>query len=72
MMNNRMTIFVGALIVAVLAIAASIYYAMPGYYHILTTHDYTSSHPTHVLLFAVIAVICIIGALVSRPKSAHS
>jgi hypothetical protein len=66
---NRMVIFIGAIIVAILATVACIYYATSGHYHILVTHDYTSGHPTHAVLFGAIAVICIIAALVMRPKS---
>jgi hypothetical protein len=66
---NRMIIFIAAIVVAILAIIASIYYATPGHYHILVTHDYTSGHPSHALLFGAIAVVCIIAALVMRPKS---
>ena len=67
---NRSTIFIGAIIIAILAIIACIYYAMPGYYHILVTHDYTSGHPTHAVLFGAIAIVCVIAALVMRPKPA--
>ncbi|HEX4205380.1 MAG TPA: hypothetical protein VHZ51_14545 [Ktedonobacteraceae bacterium] len=66
---NRMALFVGSIIVAILAIAASIYYFTPGHYHLLVTHDYMSRHVTHTVAFAALAVICIIAALVTRPKS---
>jgi len=66
---NRSAIFYGAIIVAVLAVILSVYYIVPGYYHILTTHDYNSGHPTHAVAFAVVAVICIIAALIYRPRS---
>jgi hypothetical protein len=61
-------IFFGAIVVAVISALIAVYYAIPGPYHVLTTHDYTSSHPTHVLLFAGITVVCILAALVTRPK----
>lgn len=67
---NRMTLFIGAIIIAVLAILASIYYIMPGYYHILVTHDYTSGHPTHAVAFGALAIVCILAAVITRPKSA--
>ena len=62
-------LFFGAIIVAIIALALSIYYIVPGPYHLLTTHDYTSSHPTHAVLFFAIAIVCVIAALVTRPKS---
>ncbi len=69
-MNNKIALFWGAIIAAVVCIGISIYYIVPGYDHILTTHDSTSSHPTHAFAFFALAVICAIFALVTRPKSA--
>ena len=69
-MKNKTTIFVAAIIAAVLCLAISVYYIMPGYYHLLVTHDYTQGHPTHAFAFFALAVICVVVALVTRPKSA--
>jgi hypothetical protein len=66
--SNNPVLFFGAIGVAVIAIALSVYYIMPGYNHILVTHDPMAGHPTHALGFAAIAVVCIIAALVNRPK----
>jgi len=63
-------IFYGAIVVAVIALALSIYYMIPGYSHILVTHDSTAMHLTHAIGFAAITVVCIIAALVNRPKPA--
>ena len=68
-MNNRKPLFIGALIAAVVCIGISIYYSIPGYSHLLVTHDATHSHPTHAFAFFVLAVICILGSLITRPKS---
>ncbi|MBV9689037.1 MAG: hypothetical protein JO202_04930 [Ktedonobacteraceae bacterium] len=66
--SNNPTLFFGAIGVAVIAVALSVYYIIPGYSHILVTHDPMAGHPTHALGFAAIAVVCIIAALVNRPK----
>jgi hypothetical protein len=63
-------LFFGAIVVAVLAILGAIYYALPGYSHILVTHDPMARHVTHTIAFAALAVICVIAALVTRPKPA--
>jgi hypothetical protein len=67
--NNRM-LFYAALVVAVLAILVCVYYVIPGYSHVLiTSGDPKATHIKHVLAFAALAVIAIIGALVTRPKA---
>lgn len=68
MQSKYPAIFYGAIIVAVIAIAACIYYILPGYYHILATHDFTSPQYKHAILFGAIFVVCVIGALVTRPR----
>ena len=64
-------IFFGAIVVAVLSLALGIYYAIPGVYHILTSgsHPAMDPQPAHILLFAGIFVICVIAALVTRPRA---
>ncbi|HLI88502.1 MAG TPA: hypothetical protein VKV37_07415 [Ktedonobacteraceae bacterium] len=63
-------LFYGAIIIAIIAVLACVYYVLPGYNHILATHDFTSMQPKHALAFGAIAVLCIIVALVNRPRSA--
>jgi hypothetical protein len=46
----------------------TVFYAIPGIYHPLASAPATASHPKHVVLFAALTVLCIIGALVTRPK----
>jgi hypothetical protein len=67
--NNKMALFGGAIVAAVVCLAISIYYIIPGYSHILVTHDPNQSHFTHAGAFFALAVICVIFALVMRPKS---
>lgn len=69
-MKNKMAFFAGTLIAMVICLGVSIYYIVPGYDHVLVTHDSTHSHPTHAFAFFALAVICAIGALVTRPKAA--
>ena len=67
--NNR-AVFYAAIVVAVLAILVCVYHVIPGYNHVLVTSgDPKATHIKHVLAFAAVAVIAIIGALVTRPKS---
>lgn len=65
MKNNNTTLFRGAIVVAVMCLAVSIYYNS----HLLVTHDVTSSHPTHAFAFFALAIIGAIAALVTRPKA---
>ncbi len=65
---KNLALFYGAIAVALIAIAIDIYYALPGFPHILATHTY-SPYPKHLALFSAIAVICIIAALVMRIRS---
>jgi uncharacterized membrane protein len=69
MKNNNLALFCGAIIAALVCIGISVYYIIPGYNHLLVTHDFTSSHPTHAFAFFALAVICVVVALVTRPKS---
>jgi hypothetical protein len=64
-------VFFGAIVVAVICLIIGIYYAIPGVYHVLTSgsHPAMDPQPTHVVLFIGLAVICVIAALVTRPKS---
>ena len=69
--NNRSALFYGAIVIAVISLILLIYYAIPGVYHVLTTGNPMSAHFKHVALFAAITVICVIAALVTRPRSAR-
>ncbi|HVB62348.1 MAG: hypothetical protein WCD86_27680 [Ktedonobacteraceae bacterium] len=64
-------VFFGAIVVAVISLVLAIYYAIPNVHHVLTSGAVPAQdpQPTHVVLFAVICVICIIAALVTRPKA---
>ena len=64
--------FVGAIGACVVCLGISIYYIIPGYNHLLVTHDSLSSHPTHAFAFFALAMICLIVALVTRPKAVKS
>ena len=64
-------LFYGAIVIAVISLALGVYYAVPGVYHVLTSgaHPPMDSQPSHVLLFVGIAVVCVLAALVTRPRS---
>ncbi len=66
---SKSTLFYGAIVVAIIALVLAVYYIIPGIYHPLTNTPPMSSHPTHAVLFFAITVICVIAALVNRPKS---
>jgi hypothetical protein len=68
-MSNKTNLFVGAIVAAIVCLAISIYYIVPGYGHILVTHDSTLSHPTHAFAFFALMIICVVAALVTRPKA---
>lgn len=71
---NKTVLFLGAIAAAVVCVLVAVYYAIPGYHHVLTfgTHPANEMQPTHVALFAVLAVICVVAALVTRPKAKAS
>ncbi len=68
---NKRTLFYGAIVVAVVALALAVYYLIPGIYHPLTTTPPLASHPTHAVAFFILAAIAVVAALVTRPKSAR-
>lgn len=73
MKSNNMTVFFGAIVVAIVGIILAVYYALPGVYHVLVSGKVpaTQPQPSHILLFAVIAILGIVAALVTRPKAAR-
>ncbi|HLI69673.1 MAG TPA: hypothetical protein VKV19_07930 [Ktedonobacteraceae bacterium] len=71
---NRKTLFFGAIVVALVSLILAIYYAMPGVYHVLTggSHPPKDPQPTHIVLFVFLTVLCILVALVNRPKASRN
>jgi hypothetical protein len=67
---NRMTLFVGALLLAIVALLLAIYYAIPGVYHVLVSGATPplSSQPRHVVAFGVLGVLLLLVALINRPR----
>jgi hypothetical protein len=64
-------LFFGAIAVAVIAFIIGVYYAIPGVTHVFISgsHKATDPQPAHIVLFLGIAIICVLVALVTRPKS---
>jgi len=64
-------VFYGTIIIAIVALALAIYYAIPGIHHYLTfgSHKPEDIQPAHIALFAVITVLCVLAALIARPKA---
>jgi len=50
-MSNKRSLFWEAIVGAVICLAVSIYYIIPGYDHVLVAHDSTHTHPTHTFAF---------------------
>lgn len=69
MKTNNTTLFYGAIVVAIIAIAIAVYYAIPGIYHILVTDNPTGFHLKHMVAFIILAIISILAALVNRPHA---
>lgn len=63
-------VFYGAIVVAIVSLALAIYYVVPGINHVMVSGNPTAMHLKHVALFAAIFIVCVIGALVTRPKAA--
>lgn len=63
-------LFIGSLIVAVIALGLGVFYLIAGPYHPLTfSKTPYSSHLTHAIVFFVLAILLVLVALVNRPKS---
>ncbi len=66
-MQRNPALFYGAILVAVIAALVAVYYAIPMASHILAASP--GPHYKHAAAFAAVAIICIIAALVTRPKA---
>ncbi len=64
-------VFFGAVVVAVISLVLAIYYAVPGVNHVLVSDPATATQfqLKHVVLFGAILIVCVIAALVTRPKA---
>ncbi len=66
--NNR-AVFYAAIVVAIIALILCVFYIIPGVTHPLVSSNPTAAHYKHAAAFGAVAVLAIIGALVTRPKS---
>ena len=64
--SNRNTVFLIAIVVTIIAVLLAIYYAIPLDSHVLASG--AGAHYKHMAAFLAVAILCIIGALVTRPK----
>ena len=62
-------IFYGGIVLAIVGIALGVFFLIPGINHFIADNN---MHIKHALLSFGLAVIGIIGALVTRPKAATS
>jgi len=66
-------LFFGAIIVAIIALALSVFYFIPGPYHPLTfSGTPTDRHITHAVVFFILFLLLVVVALVNRPKTSVS
>ena len=56
-----------AIVLAVIFAVLMVYYLIPGVYHPLTT---TATHIKHAILFAALAVLCLIGSRFATARPA--
>ena len=70
MATKNPALFYGALAVAVIGLILCIWYLVPGVYHPLASGNVMAMHFKHAAVFGALAVIGVIGALVTRPKAA--
>jgi hypothetical protein len=67
--TSKLTIFVASLIGTDLAIGGWVYYITPHHKHALVSAaKLFDPQPTFAFLFAVLAIICIITAILTRPR----
>ncbi|MHB8600538.1 MAG: hypothetical protein ACYDER_27490 [Ktedonobacteraceae bacterium] len=71
---NKTTLFFGAIVAAVICVILAVYYAIPHIHHVLTFGGTPADQPQlkHIVLFVILAIICIIAALVTRPNGNSS
>ncbi|HYL43529.1 MAG TPA: hypothetical protein VEU97_09105 [Ktedonobacteraceae bacterium] len=70
----KKTLFYGAAAIAILFVILGVYYLIPGVYHIVSNGGPATAamhaHKRYAVVFFVLAVIGIAGALFTRPKRA--
>jgi uncharacterized membrane protein len=67
---SKLTIFVVSLIATDLALGGFVYYITPYHKHALVAADKVfDAQPVLAFLFAIVAIICIITAIMTRPRS---
>jgi hypothetical protein len=60
------------IVVAVICLAAAVFYAIPGIYHPLVfSGDPTAHHYKHTAVFVALAVLCGLGARFARSSAAR-
>ncbi|MGH2482218.1 MAG: hypothetical protein ACRDHW_21415, partial [Ktedonobacteraceae bacterium] len=64
---NKSTLFLGGILLCIVGIALGIFFLIPGIPHIITT---SAAHGKHATAAFVLAALCLIVALVNRPKAA--
>ncbi len=62
-------LFYGAIVFAIVGIALGVFFLIPGVPHVIAD---SNMHIKHAILFFGIGVVCILGALVTRPKAVVS
>jgi hypothetical protein len=68
--QNNSGLFFGAIAVAIIGVLLCVYYVIPGVPHVLVSSGPLAAHYKHAAAFAALAIVGVIGALVTRPKAA--
>ena len=69
-LTNRLTIFVASLIGTDLAIGGWVYYITPYHTHMLAPPATVfNAQPVIAFLCAAVAIVCIISAIMTRPRA---
>jgi hypothetical protein len=63
---NGKSLSMAIIIAGVVCLLIAIYYIIPGFPHILTTSDPTSSHLKHSLVFLALAIFAFVGSRFAR------
>lgn len=69
---SKTTTLTICIVLAILFFAIAIYYFIPGYNHLFSSHSPMDRQTKHTLAFAGLGVLSILVALVNRPKNTEA
>lgn len=69
---SRNNLFYTFLAFTALSLLGAVYYTIPGIHHVLAPHNPNDIQIKHIIGLAGVAIVCLLVALVNRPKKADS